>query len=201
MTRQLLTMTGSGVAVFSKTLTRGTSGAKGSQQWDGTGAESETAKGARQSGQERRAGNVNVVDGKGRAGHGDDACAVQGEGLRSVRGSRVHDGPRNVVSYLKCDYDGTIPRDVWARLEMIARLHRLPVEWVRIDRTRHGYHMTIRIRRRVAMRRVILLQAVLGSDWKREAFNSARAWRANVPAFWRRRFNVLYSRHIRGVAL
>jgi hypothetical protein len=50
--------------------------------------------------------------------------------------------------------------------------------------------------------RVITLQAVLGSDWKREAFNSARVIRTrNVPAFWRRRLNVLYVRHIRGVAL
>jgi hypothetical protein len=126
---------------------------------------------------------------------------MRGEGLRRVRGQGVSDTARTNASYLKCDYDGAIPADVWVRLEMVARLHRLPVAWVRFDRTRRGYHMVVRVARRVDLRRVVQLQTVLGSDWKREAFNSARAWRANVPAFWRRRLNVLYARHLRGVAL
>jgi hypothetical protein len=106
------------------------------------------------------------------------------------------------MTFLKCDFDGAIPADVSARLEMVVRLHRLTVDWIRVDRTRRGYHMVIRVRQRVALARVILLQAILGSDWKREAFNSSRVVRTrNVPAFWRRRINVLYSRHYRGVEL
>lgn len=105
-------------------------------------------------------------------------------------------------SYIKCDYDGDVPADVWARVQMIARLHRLRVEFVRTDRTRRGYHVVIAVRGRVALWRVVLLQAVLGSDWKREAYNSARvtSMRA-IPPFWRKRLNVLYARHYRGQGL
>lgn len=107
------------------------------------------------------------------------------------------------MTYLRCDYDGRIPRDVMAaRLVMVARLHRLRVRWVRFDRTRNGYHMVVNVAQRVALSRVILLQALLGSDWKREAFNSARVLDTrNVPLFWRQRVNVLYIRHYRGVTL
>lgn len=85
---------------------------------------------------------------------------------------------------------------------MLARVHGLHVECIRIDRTRHGYHIIIAVRGRVSMARVVLFQSLLGSDWKREMFNSRRAaaWR-RVPAFWRTRANVLYQRHYRGVAL
>jgi hypothetical protein len=106
------------------------------------------------------------------------------------------------ATYLRCDYDGRIPRDMWTRLEMVARLHRLRVRWLRVDRTQHGYHIVICVSNRIALPRQILLQALLGSDWKREAFNSARVLRLrDVPTFWRRRVNVLYLRHYRGVTL
>ena len=107
------------------------------------------------------------------------------------------------MSFLKCDFDGYVPVDFTTRLEMVARLHRLTVEWVRTDRTRRGYHVVVRVRQRVALARAVTLQAILGSDWKREAFNSARVLSGarHVPAFWRRRLNVLYTRHFRGVAL
>jgi hypothetical protein len=106
------------------------------------------------------------------------------------------------VTTLKLDYDGAFPRDFDARLALVCRVHRLAPVVVRIDRTRHGYHVVIVVRQRIAFTRVVLLQAVLGSDWKRELFNSRRAlaWR-HVPAFWRDRANVLYGRHHRSIRL
>lgn len=88
------------------------------------------------------------------------------------------------------------------RLTFVARVHRLAVRFIRYVRTRRGWHVVIGVAGRVSMVRVILLQALLGSDWKRESFNSRRAlaWR-HVPAFWRVRANVLYTRHARGVRL
>lgn len=107
------------------------------------------------------------------------------------------------VTELKCDFDGPLPVDFDKRVGMVVRLSNLgtPVA-IRIDRTRRGYHVVIMVRRRVAFWRVVLLQALIGSDWKRELFNSRRAtaWR-HVPAFWRTRANVLYSRHRKGVQL
>jgi hypothetical protein len=106
------------------------------------------------------------------------------------------------MTTLKLDFDGRIPRDYARRLEFIVRAHRLRVLAERIDKTRNGYHVTLTVAGRVSFMRVILLQSLLGSDWKRETFNSRRAvaWR-NVPEFWRVRANVLYVRHHRSVML
>lgn len=109
---------------------------------------------------------------------------------------------RQTTTTLMVDYDGTIPRDFEFRLRSVVRGHRLRVERVGIFRTRHGYHVSIVVRGRIAFARCVLLQALLGSDWKRELFNSRRAlaWR-RVPSFWRSRANVLYQRHHRGIEL
>lgn len=104
------------------------------------------------------------------------------------------------MTILKLDFDGRIPRDFARRLQFVMRAHRLPVALERIDKTAHGFHVLLYVPRRVAFARVVLLQSLLGSDWKRETFNSRRAnaWRY-VPAFWRSRGNVLYTRHYRRV--
>jgi hypothetical protein len=103
---------------------------------------------------------------------------------------------------LKLDFDGRVPRDYADRLAFVTRVHRLRVLVERIDRTRHGYHVVLVVAGVVAFWRVVVIQSLLGSDWKRETFNSRRAiaWR-NVPAFWRDRGNVLYVRHYRSVRL
>jgi hypothetical protein len=104
------------------------------------------------------------------------------------------------MTTLKLDFDGAVPRDLLDRMRFVLRVHRLPVDVWSLRRTRRGWHVTIEVRRRVAFSRVVLVQALLGSDWKRETFNSRRAiaWR-HVPAFWRQRANVLYRRHERSV--
>jgi hypothetical protein len=104
------------------------------------------------------------------------------------------------MTEIKLDYDGTFPRDFWFRVGVVLRTQRLRVVAWRRERTRHGWHVVICVANRVSFQRVVLLQALMGSDWKRECFNSRRAlaWR-HVPPFWRTRANVLYSRHIRGV--
>lgn len=106
------------------------------------------------------------------------------------------------MTRLMCDYDTVrLPR-IERRIATLCAAHRLTVECISIRRTQRGWHVTIDVRQRVAFWRVVLLQALLGSDWKRELFNSRRAvaWR-NVPQFWRDRANVLYVRHYRSVTL
>lgn len=102
------------------------------------------------------------------------------------------------MSVLMLDYDGPVPRDFAARLTMAVKVHRLTVLTTCYHRTARGWHVIVHVRQRVAMMRVIALQAALGSDWKREIFNSRRviAWR-RVPRYWRERANVLYERHYR----
>jgi hypothetical protein len=107
------------------------------------------------------------------------------------------------MTLLMCDYDRpTLPRDWWKRVQIVLRHQRVTVSWVRVDRTTNGWHVVIACNARMSMMRVVALQAVLGSDWKRENFNIQRATIARrLPPFWRERSNVLYHRHYREVEL
>lgn len=105
------------------------------------------------------------------------------------------------MTHLLCDFDGPLPRDVFARIEMVTRYHRVGTYAVSVERSGggKGWHVVIVFGKRMTPMRVTALQAIIGSDWKRELFNSRRAaaWR-RVPSFWRKRANVLYSRHYKG---
>lgn len=111
------------------------------------------------------------------------------------------------MTTLMCDYDGEIPADVGARLEFVVRAFRLVVEWYRLDRTRHGYHMIVVCRNRYEVEGmrpldIVLAQALLGSDWKRETFNLIRVKSlSRFSPLWRQRWNVLFHRHYRRVSL
>jgi hypothetical protein len=102
------------------------------------------------------------------------------------------------MNTLLCDFDGRLPRDLWKRIEMVARFHRFRVLGVGVgySGSGKGFHVVVVTNKRLSPMRVVCLQAIIGSDWKRELFNSRRAaaWR-RVPRFWRSRGNVLYSRH------
>jgi hypothetical protein len=104
------------------------------------------------------------------------------------------------MTAIKCDFDGVMPRAFIQRVAFVCRVLRCSVLYLEVHRTRRGHHVVIHVNRRLSFMRTVLIQALLGSDWKRETFNSRRAsaWR-NVPAFWRNRANVLYNRHYRSV--
>lgn len=98
---------------------------------------------------------------------------------------------------LKLDFDGAVPDDLVSRISwVVATVCSSTPTLVRVDRTRHGFHVVVTVPRRVAPLSVVALQAILGSDHKREAYNLVRARNLrNVDGFWRCRFNVLYNRH------
>lgn len=107
------------------------------------------------------------------------------------------------MTELKLDFDSDrIPTDFMDRLRMLVRLHGFRVTAVAYRRSRHGWHVRVLLNQRIDFSFVVAFQAILGSDWKREAYNSRRAanWR-DVSPFWRKRANVLYSRHYRSVTL
>jgi hypothetical protein len=106
------------------------------------------------------------------------------------------------MTQVKCDFDGRLPRDLRDRIGLVTRLLRWRVLWVRYDRTARGWHVTVAVAPRVSLMRVILAQALIGSDWRRELYNMRRAseWRW-LPPYWRARVNVLYRSHVRGVRI
>jgi hypothetical protein len=106
-----------------------------------------------------------------------------------------------VPTVVKLDIDGVISRDFSARLSWVFSALGYGVEAVRYDKTRRGWHVLIFVRRKLAPRTVVALQAILGSDYRRETFNLLRVLSlAKRPMFWRERWNVLYNTHERGIA-
>lgn len=77
---------------------------------------------------------------------------------------------------------------IWSTLRL---LDLVPL-WVREDRTNKGVHVVLALRRAFKPVESLCLQAVLGSDPRREALNLYRVLRTPVGMGFRR-WNVLYS--------
>ena len=94
---------------------------------------------------------------------------------------------------LRLDFDGPIPRGFEQTLAWVLwQVRRRMVAWW-CRRTRHGWHVGIVLTRGVAALEAIALQAILGSDPRRETFNVAKVrTRRGRKAHW----NVLYERKI-----
>lgn len=104
------------------------------------------------------------------------------------------------MTLLYLDLDGASAlRGVERRIFFLCRTMKWKVEAVRYDRTARGWHVVIAIKQRIAAPFMVAAQAVLGSDWRREAFNLSRVrqLRSKSP-YWRARWNVLYHSHDRG---
>jgi hypothetical protein len=66
--------------------------------------------------------------------------------------------------------------------------------------TKKGIHRLVRITETLQPLEIVMLQALCGSDVRRETFNLVRALQLpNAPAFWHSRWNVLYSEKLTGV--
>jgi hypothetical protein len=100
---------------------------------------------------------------------------------------------------LRLDYDSTATpqlRNVWRLL----RLCQLRVCFIRHDRTRRGWHATIRIRENLSSAEIVACQAVLGSDAGRELLNIMRVMsirKSGCDNFSLARWNLLFSRKLR----
>lgn len=98
------------------------------------------------------------------------------------------------VTRIKVDIDGKLPDDIDDRLWWILTTLQWPVAHVSYYRTKAGWHIEVHVSRRVHPWRVVAVQAILGSDYRRETFNLRRTarWR-DLPAVARARWNVLFT--------
>ena len=100
---------------------------------------------------------------------------------------------------LLLDFDqGRTPslRAVWAACRIVG----VRPEWVRHDRTKRGWHVVIQLRESLLPGEQIALQAVMGSDRRRETLNLMRAVavrRADPGVKWRNRWQLLFSEKVR----
>lgn len=100
------------------------------------------------------------------------------------------------MTLLYLDFDGAFPARFMDRVTWCARVWRWSLVAVRIDKTRNGWHVVVGVAESVEPALVVAAQSILGSDYKREAFNLMRVQSLpHVSPFWRERWNVLYSHH------
>jgi hypothetical protein len=87
-----------------------------------------------------------------------------------------------------CDYDQAEPVS-WLFLARIARMIGSKIESVCYRKTVRGWHVIIHWNRRFKPIELVALQAVLGSDGQREAYNLARVLSGKAR---NRRWNLLF---------
>lgn len=103
---------------------------------------------------------------------------------------------------LLLDFD--FPHDAYRRrrgpklgpMWVTLRTCKLTPRFVEYRRTRKGWHVVIRLWRKLEPAETVAVQAVLGSDRRREGLNLMRVLcmrRAGASDFWRIRWNLLFS--------
>lgn len=65
-----------------------------------------------------------------------------------------------------------------------------------VEASTNGTHLTVTLNKKLTPIETVALQAICGSDWKREAANFRRARSLGESRYWRERFNVLYDRKV-----
>jgi hypothetical protein len=103
------------------------------------------------------------------------------------------------AKWVLCDYDfRRVPR-VRPMFAVLRTIGLRPV-LLRTDRTRRGWHVLIKLSRALQPAETVAVQALLGSDSRRESLNLMRAMsvvRRDPGPFWRRRWNLLFSSKLR----
>ena len=84
-------------------------------------------------------------------------------------------------------------------LQSLAHTLGLKIVWQRWDKTRRGWHLTVKVKQKLTLAEIVCCQALLGSDSARERLNLARAisLRLHPSKFWEARANILYKRKVK----
>ena len=97
------------------------------------------------------------------------------------------------------DFDMARPVPRYSSLLVTLRTLKLGPQWLCYSRTHKGWHVTIHLRNGLRREEIVAAQAILGSDKKREMLNLMRVMAMNrygASPFWRKRWNILYSRKL-----
>lgn len=93
---------------------------------------------------------------------------------------------------LLLDFDERRP----APAELLARLKLcgIALKTIRFERsTNRGWHVIMWTEKRLSKLQTVAVQAILGSDPRREAINYQRATSGVCNGFWQKRFNILFA--------
>lgn len=92
---------------------------------------------------------------------------------------------------IMCDYDTPTAPGFLEFTKVFHTLGITPIS-VRYDRTKRGWHVVIVLPRDLHKCATVALQAILGSDPRRETLNLMRALSTNMDRFASQRWNVLF---------
>lgn len=95
-----------------------------------------------------------------------------------------------------CDYDRPSPPSLW-EINRIFHILDIRPRAIRYDRTRHGWHVIIELPRALDKAATVALQAILGSDPRRETLNLMRALNTRWDDFNECRWNILFREKIK----
>lgn len=100
---------------------------------------------------------------------------------------------------LRLDFDRKRPPVIEDALYLVCRYCGWNITALSWRRTENGWHVEVFLVRPITPLRAIAAQAILGSDWRREALNLAK-WRRRHPrgSLERQEWNVLFTRKIGG---
>ena len=91
------------------------------------------------------------------------------------------------MSELRMDYDGIsfdAVKQIFQHRGWIIRFFKL--DWVDVCETRKGFHVRIKINKKLDDRDILLLQILLGSDINREIYNFVRQQNGELLSNWNR---------------
>lgn len=107
------------------------------------------------------------------------------------------------MKLLYLDFDEDLDEKRFAvHVKMIASMCSITLETKAIHKTERGIHVILTAewsdKQPITPTEIVCLQILLGSDFKREAFNLLRAHNlGDAPAFWQDRWNVLYTEKVK----
>lgn len=109
----------------------------------------------------------------------------------------VNDVATNRTLYLDMDQPAS-PR--LAPIFAICRIVGVRPMWIEYRRTQNGWHVVLVLRDRLERAEIVALQALCGSDKRRETLNLMRVLAIRrtpiTDPFWQQRWNLLYSRKL-----
>jgi len=95
--------------------------------------------------------------------------------------------PRKIM----LDIDRPEPISTW-EINRVFHILGICPESIRYDRTRHGWHVVIMLPVALEKTAIVALQAILGSDPRRETLNLFRALSTVWDTFREERWNILF---------
>lgn len=124
-------------------------------------------------------------------------CSGSGTPLRFQRFGVVEEWYNPTKILIDIDGGKRMLREFWFRFPRVCRVTGIRPRWIRLDKTAHGWHVVICLTRRREPWEILSLQAILFSDWRREAMNWARLASNPTDSFALKRWNILYREKVK----